>query len=90
MTCDVKEVLTALNTVIGGGEIDVDVVKTLRWSVAPEMEGLMDDIYRELIIFASDDDDRSRDRSYDETWRRNMIKWRDRLTSALERRNSLP
>ncbi|ACF01830.1 hypothetical protein Rpal_3328 [Rhodopseudomonas palustris TIE-1] len=89
MTCDVKEVLTALNTVIGGGEIDVDVVKTLRWSVAPEMEGLMDDIYRELIIFASDDDDRSRDRSYDETWRRNMIKWRDRLTSALERRNSL-
>lgn len=89
MTCDVKEVLTALNTVIGGGEIDVDVVKTLRWSVAPEMEGLMDDIYRQLIIFASDDDDRSRDRSYDETWRRNMIKWRDRLTSAPERRDSL-
>jgi hypothetical protein len=89
LTCDVKEVLTALNTVIGGGEIDVDVAKTLRWSVDPEMEGLMDDIYRELIIFASDDDDRRQDRSYDETWRRNMIKWRDRLTSALERRDAL-
>lgn len=89
MTCDVKEVLTALNTVIGGGEIDVDVVKTLCWSVDPEMEDLMNDIYRELIIFASDDDDRRRDRSYDETWRRNMIKWRDRLTSALERRDTL-
>lgn len=89
MTCDVKEVLTALNTVIGGGEIDVDVVKTLCWSVDPEMEDLMNDIYRELIIFASDDDDRRRDRSYHETWRRNMIKWRDRLTSALERRDTL-
>ncbi|NEV78331.1 hypothetical protein DYI24_14910 [Rhodopseudomonas sp. BR0C11] len=89
MTCDVKEVLVALNAVNGGGEINVDAVKSLRWSVDPEMEGLMDDIYRELIIFASDDDDRRRDQSYDETWRRNMIKWRDRLTSALERRDSL-
>ena len=89
MTCDVKEVLIALNAVIGGGEIDVDAVKSLRWSVDPEMEGLMDDVYRELIVFASDDDDRRRDRSYDEAWRRNMINWRHRLTSALERRDSL-
>ena len=85
MRCDANEVISALNTVISGGEIDVDVVKALRWSVDRDMEGLIDDIYRELIIFASDEDDRSTDRSYDQSWRRNMIKWRDRLLSALER-----
>ena len=85
MRCDANEVISALNTVISGGEIDVDVAKALRWSVDRDMEGLMDDIYRELIIFASDEDDRSTDRSYDQSWRRNMIKWRDRLLSALER-----
>lgn len=86
MTNFANDVLTALNTVIEGGEVDIEAVKELRWFVDEDIEPLMKDIYRELIIFADDQDVRIRDLEYDKTWRANLIEWRDKLKSALSRK----
>jgi hypothetical protein len=66
---DVSEVLAALLRIQEGGEISVEEVKRLKWNVDKNLGPLIQRIYRKLIMFADDEDIRSRDRDYDQSWR---------------------
>jgi hypothetical protein len=79
---DIASVMKTLERIDLGGEVSFEEVQSLRWDVPPEIDPLIQQIYRELQMFASDIDLRSADREYDASWRRGLRE----LSSELIRR----
>lgn len=75
------DVIAMLDRVIGGQEISLQEVQSLRWSVKSEHDALVQRIYRNLQMYASDADIRKRDSDYSMTWRDAFSTFRKELLS---------
>jgi len=69
MPIEIDEVRNALRTIRDGGELSFDEVQSLNWEVPQQLDDFVQRIYRELQIFASDQDVRAKDVDYDKSWR---------------------
>jgi hypothetical protein len=69
MSENVELVIKAMKNIVEGGEISFEAVQSLTWQASETLDPFMQRIYRELQMFASDLDLRSKDADYDASWR---------------------
>lgn len=78
-----QEVSGMLDRILAGGDVDFDEVQKLNWSVSDDLDPLLQKIYRELQMFASDEDIRRKDPDYDKSWRHGLGNLREELRTRL-------
>lgn len=83
MKQSIQDVVDVLDKILAGGDVDFDEVQRLNWSANGDLDRLLQEIYRELQMFASDEDIRKRDLNYDRSWRRGLGRLRDELEARL-------
>ena len=84
MNHELDSVRSVMRRIRDGGEVSVEEVKSLHWEASPELDKLLQKIYRNLMIFASDDDIRAKDAEYDASWRSSIADLLDELDRRSE------
>lgn len=80
-----EAVVDALARICRGEEVTFDSVKQLSWSASADTDKLLQKIYRELQMFASDYDIRMRDAEYDANWRAGLRRYISDLESRRDK-----
>jgi hypothetical protein len=83
MKPDIAAVVEVMERIHAGGEASFEEVQNLNWHVSAELDPFVQKIYRELQMFASDQDIRMKDPEYDAGWRSGIEKLRRELTERL-------
>ena len=82
-----EEVFAMLNRAIAGENIAFEEVQAMKWPFHDKLDPLIQRIYRELQMFASDEDIRKRDPSLGNYWKTGLMKLRDELTACVREEN---
>jgi hypothetical protein len=81
---DLTQVLSMLKRAIDGESIDIADVQKMEWSVDEKLDPLVQRIYRQLQMFASDADIRKKDEQYAKSWRDALAQHAEELRSNSE------
>jgi hypothetical protein len=80
---NLEEVFAMLDRVERGGEFDILEVQKINWTVEPEIDPPVQQIYRQLQMYASDEDIRSRDKDYEKSLKGALAQRRSELEARL-------
>jgi hypothetical protein len=84
MRHDLPLIRSALEKIVDGGEISSEEIQGIPWDTTQELQPLAHRIFRELQMFASDLDLRTKDSAYDASWRKGIAKLLQELDRKME------